>query len=97
MSDWMTAVLIGGCIGAVLGAGIARYSLKELRIQGGPVAQVLHYLACALFGSSTPFIITAIVVGLPFLMMFGTAVGFIATAGLMVYLYGIVESQAQIA
>lgn len=95
MSDWMTAVVIGGVIGAVLGIGLARYSLKKLGIQGGLVAHSLHYLACAFFGSSTPFIITAIIVGVPFLTMFGTALGFIATAGLMTFLYGVAESQAQ--
>lgn len=94
MSDWTTALVIGVCIGALIGVGLMRYSLKAEAISGGPLSHVFHYLACAFFGSSTPFIITAIVVGIPFLIMFGTAVALIATAGLLTFVYGVFESQA---
>ncbi|PJF40011.1 MAG: hypothetical protein CUN55_13275, partial [Phototrophicales bacterium] len=75
---------------------IARYSLAKLAIRGGILAQVFHYLACALLVSSTPFIIAAIVVGVPFLMMFGTAIGFIAVAAIMTLAYAFVEHQTQV-
>jgi hypothetical protein len=93
-NDWPTALLIGVTIGAVIGIFVARQSLKEQAIRGGLLAQVLHYLACAMLSSTTAFIVTAIVVGVPFLQMFGTAVGIIIVGAVLVLGYGYVEANA---
>ncbi|MCB9437501.1 MAG: hypothetical protein H6673_10995 [Anaerolineales bacterium] len=91
---WSTAVLIGMAFGAVIGLYLRQQSLKEKKLYGGLFAEIFHYLACAMLGSMTPFIITAIVSGMRFLTMFGTAVGFLALGAVMVAVYGVFESQA---
>lgn len=91
---WSSAVLIGAAFGAVIGIYLRQQSLKEKPINGGMPAEVFHYLACAMLGSTTPFIIAAIVNGLPFLTMFGTAIGFLLVGAIMVIGYAAFESQA---
>mgnify|MGYP005850078143 CR=1 FL=1 len=82
MTEWVIAVLIGVVIGLVIGVKIARDSNARQPVRGGVLAQVFHYLACAGLTGMLPFIITGIVVGLSFLALFGTAVGFLALTGL---------------
>lgn len=91
---WSTAVLIGLACGAVIGLYLRQQSLKEKKIYGGLPAEIFHYLSCAMVGSMTPFIIAAIVNGIAFLTMFGTAVGFLVLGAAMVVVYGVFESQA---
>ncbi len=91
MSDWMIAVLIGAAFGLVIGVKIARDSNARQPVQGGPLAQIFHYLASALLPAMLPYIITGLVVGLPFLTLFGTALGFLALTALSVLLYAAVE------
>jgi len=81
MSEWLIAILIGAAIGLALGVKIARDSNAKQPVRGGALAQVFHYLACAGLSGMLPFIITGIIVGLPFLKLFGTAVGFLAITG----------------
>ncbi len=81
MTEWVIAVLIGATIGLVIGVKIARDSNARQPVRGGVLAQVFHYLACAGLTGMLPFIITGIVVGLSFLALFGTAVGFLALTG----------------
>ena len=94
MSDWLIAVLIGIASGLVIGIKIARDSNAKLRVTGGPLAQVFHYLASASLTSMLPYIITGIIVGLSFLTLFGTAIGFLVLAGLFLLLYGVFERSA---
>jgi len=87
MSDWLTALLIGAAIGLVVGIKIARDSHAKESVRGGAAASAFHYLACAGMSTTIPFIFAGIVVGLPFLKLFGTAVGILAVtfACLLVY------------
>jgi hypothetical protein len=94
MSDWWTAVLIGVTFGLVIGVKIARDSLAKESVRGGVLAQGFHYLACAGLTGMLPFIITGLVVGLPLVELFGTAVGSLAvTAGLLIG-YAVIEQSA---
>ena len=54
MQNWQLALLVGGSIGFVLAPHIRRGSLTRQPIQGGVIAQFLHFLACILQTSATP-------------------------------------------
>jgi ABC-type Fe3+ transport system permease subunit len=86
MEHWVIAVLIGLVFGLVIGVKIARDSNRKLPVQGA-IAQVFHYLACAGLASMLPFIVAGIVVGLRFLALFGTAVGFLALTAVFLLVY----------
>jgi hypothetical protein len=75
MSDWMAALLIGAAVGLLVGIKIARDSHAKERVRGGTAASAFHYLACAGMSTTIPFIFAGIVAGLPFVRLFGTAVG----------------------
>lgn len=87
MTDWVIAVLIGAALGLVIGVKIARDSHARQPVRGGVVAKVFHYLACAGLTGMVPFIISGIVVGLSFLALFGTAVGFLALTGMFLLVH----------
>jgi hypothetical protein len=91
MNDWLIAVFIGLVIGLVLGVKIARDSHKRQPVVGGIVGQALHYLACSGLTSVLPFIIAGIVVGLPFLQLFGTGVGLLALTAVFLVIYALIE------
>lgn len=97
MSDWLIAVLIGAAFGLVIGIKIARDSNAKLAVVGGPLAQVFHYLASASLTGMLPYIITGLIVGLSFLTLFGTAIGFLALTALFLLLYGLIEHMASAA
>lgn len=94
MGEWLLALLIGVTVGLVLGVKIAHDSNKKQPVRGGPVAQTLHYLACAAMMSVLPFIIAGIVFGLKFLLLLGTGVGFLALTGLFLLLEASIERGA---
>jgi hypothetical protein len=94
MSDWLIAVFVGALCGLVLGIKIARDSNKKQPVKGGPLAQTFHYLACAGITAVLPFVITGLVVGLPFVQLFGTAVGFLALTAAFLLLDVVVERSA---
>lgn len=91
MNDWLIALFIGAAVGLVIGIKIARDSNKKLAVTGGPLAQLFHYLASAALTGTMPYVITGLIVGLSFLKLFGTAVGFLAVAALSLLIYGIFE------
>lgn len=91
MNEWVIAILIGAAIGLVIGIKIARDSNKKLAVKGGPLAQLFHYLASAALTGMVPYIITGLIVGLSFLKLFGTAVGFLAVTALFLLIYGLFE------
>jgi hypothetical protein len=92
MSDWLLAVLIGAACGLVIGVKIARDSHQKQPVQGGLLAQVFHYLACAGLTGMLPYIIAGIIVGLPFLKLFGTALGFLAVTAAFLLVYATFEN-----
>jgi ABC-type Fe3+ transport system permease subunit len=94
MNDWLIAVLIGIVLGLVLGVRIARESNAKQPVHGGMLAQVFHYLACAGLSGMLPFIIAGIVVGLPFVQLFGTAVGFLTLTALFLLVHAGTERAA---
>ena len=94
MSEWIIAVLIGAACGLVLGVKIARDSEAKQPLQGGPLARVFHYLACASLTGMLPFIIAGIIVGLAFLALFGTALGFLAVTAVLLILHAVFERGA---
>lgn len=94
MSDWQTALVIGAAIGLLVGIKIARDSRAKESVRGGALAAAFHYLACAGMSTTIPFIITGIVVGLPFLKLFGTAVGILAMTFACLLVYAIDERNA---
>ncbi|MBN1565591.1 MAG: hypothetical protein JXA10_17230 [Anaerolineae bacterium] len=94
MSEWLIAIIIGAAFGLVVGAKIARDSSDAEPIQGGPLAELFHYLAGAGLSGMLPFIIAGIIVGLPFLKLFGTAVGFLALTAIFLLLHASFERGA---
>ncbi len=94
MTEWVIAVLIGVAIGLVIGVKIARDSNARQPVLGGVPAQVFHYLACAGLTGMLPFIIAGIVVGLSFLALFGTALGFLALTGVFLLVHAGFEAGA---
>lgn len=91
MNDWLIAVLIGAALGLVIGIKIARDSHAKQPVMGSLLAQVFHYLACAGLTGMVPFIITGIIVGLPFVRLFGTAVGFLALTAAFLLIHATFE------
>jgi hypothetical protein len=91
MSDWLIAVLIGAALGLLIGIKIARDSNARQPVRGGALAQTFHYLACSGLTGMLPFIITGIIVGLPALLLFGTAVGFLALTAVFLLLDAAIE------
>ncbi|RPJ02357.1 MAG: hypothetical protein EHM39_02045 [Chloroflexi bacterium] len=91
MADWLISLFIGIALGLVLGIKIARDSNKKQPVRGGVVAQVIHYLACSGLTGMLPFIIAGLIVGLPFLVLFGTAVGFLVMTGVFLLLLAVFE------
>lgn len=94
MADWLIAFVIGIAFGIVIGIKIARDSNKKVPVRGGVLAQVFHYLACASLTGMVPFIIAGLVVGLAFLALFGTALGFLGVTALMLLIYAVIERKA---
>jgi ABC-type Fe3+ transport system permease subunit len=94
MNDWLIAILIGAAVGLVLGIKIARDSNQKEPVRGGVVAHIFHYLACAGMSSTIPFIITGIVLGLHFVQLFGTAVGFLAVTFVTLLIDAAIERSA---
>jgi ABC-type Fe3+ transport system permease subunit len=86
MENWAIAVLIGAAFGMVIGIGIARDSHRKQPVQGS-IARIFHYLACAGLASMLPFIVAGIVFGLRFLVLFGTAVGWLALTAIFLLVY----------
>jgi hypothetical protein len=91
MENWLIAVLIGAALGLLFGIKIARDSNKKQPVHGGVLAQVFHYLACSGLGGMLPFIIAGVIVGLPFLALLGTAVGFLILTGVSLVVYATFE------
>lgn len=91
MNDWLIAVFIGLAIGLLLGVKIARDSHKRQPVRGGVLGQALHYLACSGLTSVLPFIISGIIVGLPFLQLFGTGIGLLVLTGILLVIYALIE------
>jgi hypothetical protein len=94
MSDWLIAVLIGVTFGFVLGMKIARDSNQKEAVRGSGLAHAFHYLASASMSGTLPFIIAGISVGLPFLRLFGTAVGFLVVTLVLLLGYAAFERSA---
>ncbi len=94
MNEWLIAIMIGAAFGLVIGIKIARDSNAKEPVQGGPLAQAFHYLACSGLTGMLPFIITGIIVGLPFVKVFGTAVGFLALTAVFLLVYAGIERNA---
>jgi len=95
MGNWLLAVAIGAAVGVVVGLKIARDSNAKLAVQGGALAQLFHYLASASLSALLPYVIAGVVVGLSFLALIGTAVGFMALTGLFLLLYAAFERHPQ--
>lgn len=94
MNEWMIAILIGTALGLVIGVKIARDSNAKLAVKGGPLAQLFHYLASASLTGMPLYIITGIIVGLSFLKLFGTAIGFLAATAIFLLAYALFERPA---
>lgn len=95
MGDWVLAVLIGAAFGLVVGVKIAQGSNAKQSVRGGLPAQVLHYLAGAALSAMLPYIIAGIILGLHFVALFGTALGFLALAALALLLHAVFEQRVE--
>ncbi len=94
MANWQYALLIGGVIGLLFGIFVSRKSIKEKPVQGGPLANVFHYLGASAFVSAAPTVLVgAIVYKLPFLTDLGLAFGLLATAFICLLVYALFEAQ----
>ena len=91
---WIIAIVIGLGLGALIARNVAAQSIKKQHINGGAVAQMLHYAACLFLSSGLPLIITSLILGLEFRKMFGTALAFLVVGALLVIAFAVVESTA---
>jgi len=94
VSDWLLAVLIGAAFGLAIGVRLARDSKQKQGLRGGAASEVLHYLACAGIASVLPFVIAGLALGLRFLTLVGTGVGFLAFVALVLLAFATVENAA---
>lgn len=78
MNEWLIALVIGAALGLVIGIKIARDSNEKEPVKGGAVAQLIHYLACAMLTSVPPYIITGLILGVGFIQLAGTGVVMLA-------------------
>ena len=91
MSDWLAAVIIGAAVGLILGVQIARGSATKQPIQGGTAARLFHYLACVSLTGMPPFVLAGLLLGLPFLTLFSSALGFLAVTAVCLLAYAAAE------
>jgi hypothetical protein len=96
MENWLIAVIVGAALGLLLGIKIARDSNKKQPVHGA-LAHVFHYIACSGLSGMLPFIIAGVIIGLPFLALFGTAVGFLALTGVSLLVYASVDQAPSVA
>jgi len=94
VSDWPLAVLIGIALGLAIGVRLARDSKKQQGLRGGAASEALHTLACVGIASVFPFIVAGVVLGLPFLTLLGTGVGFLAIVALALLAFAALEQAA---
>ncbi|MBN1681140.1 MAG: hypothetical protein JW966_12710 [Anaerolineae bacterium] len=94
MIDWLIAFVIGLAVGVVVGIKIARDSNRKEPVMGGVMAHIFHYLACAGLTGMPSFVVAGIIVGLSFLVLFGTAVGFLGATTVFLLLYAVIERSA---
>jgi hypothetical protein len=91
MTEWIVALLIGVGFGLAIGVKIARDSNSRQPVEGGLMAQAFHYLACAGLTGMLPFIIAGLIVGLKFLALFVTALGFLALTAVFLIVYAVFD------
>lgn len=91
MSDWLLAVMIGAAFGLVIGIKVARDSARKEPVRGGTLAQAMNYLGSAGLTSILPFVIAALVIGLPAVQLIGTILGLTAVTFVFLLVYGAVE------
>jgi hypothetical protein len=94
MNEWLLAIIIGAAFGLIIGIKIVRDSSAKLPVQGGPAAQLFHYLASVGLSGMLPFIVAGIIVGLPAVKLFGTAVGFLVAAAVFLLIHALFERSA---
>ena len=90
-----TVFVIAFGIGLVIGLYIDRQSRQDQAVPGDMPAAALHYLACSALSSTTPAVVTALILGLPFVQMVGTAFSFFVIGAALLVLYGIRAAQLQ--
>ena len=94
MSDWLLSVLIGIALGLAIGVKLAQASKEKQGLRGGAASEALHTLACAGIASVLPFALAGIALGLPFLTLLGTGVGFLAIVALALLAFAALEQAA---
>jgi len=94
VSEWLAAVIVGAAVGLALGVKIARASNAEQPIRGGAAARAFHYLACVALTGMPPFVLAGLVLGLPFLTLFGTALAFLGVTAACLLVYAAAEPDA---
>jgi hypothetical protein len=92
--EWLIAIVIGLALGALIAWRLAADSLKKRPLHGGRPAQIAHYLACLAVSASTPFILTGLIAGLPFVQIFGTALALVLSGAALVILTAALERPA---
>jgi hypothetical protein len=94
--EWMQVIAAGLVVGLALGYFMQRESRKRQQIYGGLPAEFFHYLASAAISGLIPAIFIAIFSGLPILRIIATGMSFSLTSFLMLLLYAVFESQAEV-
>jgi hypothetical protein len=100
MPNWLIALLIGGVLGLILGASVARKSAQQKPIKGGPVAEALHYVASSAFVAVGPTVLVTAILNreLHFFprLLSGLAMGLslIAVAAVCLLVFAVFEVQA---
>lgn len=83
-------------LGLILGYRTAQSSQKREGIHGGPMAQIFHYLACAIFSVTTPTVLTSIFIfHVGIVRAFIIAFSMLGVAFILLILFAVFEQPAR--
>ncbi len=92
---WLITLAIGSAFGLIVGYFAARKSAAKKPIQGGPLANVFHYLGSSAFVAAAPTVLIGVIF---FRLHFGTsislALGLLALTVVSLIIYAAVEVRA---
>lgn len=95
MSSIATALLAGLVLGALLSLYVAPRSLREEKVYGGALAQVLHYLGVLGFCMTLPTVLTAVILHSGFLTAVMLGFSLVGAAFVALLLFAAVERPAR--
>ena len=92
---WLITLVIGGVFGLIVGYFAARTSAARKPIQGGPLANLFHYLGSSAFVAAAPTVLIGVIFfRLKFLTSIALAFGLLGLVAVCLIIYGCFEVRA---